>query len=1125
MRHARRLPVSVIAVVAFVVGFIPAAVARGAAAADTASTAPGDVTDDAVDAVDAVDAQDGASSDGYWMVARDGGIFSFGSAAFHGSTGAMTLNRPIVGMASTPSGNGYWMVASDGGIFSFGDAAFHGSTGAMTLNRPIVGMAATPSGNGYWFVASDGGIFSFGDAGFHGSTGSLTLNQPIVGMAATPSGNGYWFVASDGGIFSFGDAAFRGSTGAMTLNRPIVGMAATPSGNGYWFVASDGGIFSFGDAVFHGSTGGISLNQPIVGMAAVAVPPVIPPPATRLAFTRQPSDSTGGVAFASQPAVTVQDASGATVTSNTSSIRLTITSPAGARLSCKNGGLLRAIAGVARFAGCKIDLAGNYTLRATAGALTSATSNTLTISVGGAARLGFTTSPSGAASSVAFGTQPVVAVQDLGGNRVSTVNTGSVTLIITQPSTPSTAALTCTNATVAVTAGVATFAGCRIDLSGLYTLRATGGGLTAATSRTLSITSAAATKLVFTTSPNAATGGVAFAAQPVVKVEDVAGNTVTTDASGVTLTITTPNGALLSCTNATPLQTVYGVATFTGCKIDRAGAYTLHAVDGSLTSATSLAFTISVGAAAKIGFTASPNASTGGVASTTQPVVAVQDLGGNTVTTTNTGTVALTITQPSTPAGAALTCTNATVAVSAGVATFVGCKIDLAGTYTLHAVDGGFTATSLSFAITTGAAANIGFTTSPNASTGGVAFTTQPVVAVQDLGGNTVTTTNTGTVALTITQPSTPSGAALTCTNATVAVSAGIATFAGCKIDLAGTYTLHAVDGGFTATSLSVTISVGAAANITFTTSPSGSTGGVAFGAQPIVAVQDLGGNTVTTDGSGVTLTITAPGGALLNCTNASPLPAVNGVATFTGCKIDLAGTYTLHAADGGFTATSNSFTISVGTAARLGFTTSPNSTTGGTAFTSQPVVAIQDLGGNTVTTASTSVTLTITQPSTPANASLTCTNASPRATAAGVATFTGCKVDLSGTYSLHATDGVLTTATSNTFGITVGLAAKLKFTTSPTGTTTNTAFPVQPVVTVQDLGGNTVVSDNSSVTLTITTSAGASLTCTNATPLPAVNGVATFTGCRINLANTYTLDATDSTLTADTSSSFVISP
>jgi len=122
---------------------------------------------------------------------------------------------------------GYWLVASDGGIFSFAGSAFHGSAGSLTLNKPIVGMAATPDSLGYWLVASDGGIFSFGDAAFYGSTGSLSLNRPIVGMASTPDGRGYWLVASDGGIFSFGDAAFSGSTGSLSLNRPIVGMATS----------------------------------------------------------------------------------------------------------------------------------------------------------------------------------------------------------------------------------------------------------------------------------------------------------------------------------------------------------------------------------------------------------------------------------------------------------------------------------------------------------------------------------------------------------------------------------------------------------------------------------------------------------------------------------------------------------------------------------------------------------------------------------------------------------------------------------------------------------------------------------------------------------------------------------
>ena len=1040
MLQARRAVVVLVCVIAVVVGFVPAAFAR-ATTAVRASRVPA-----AVVVARSVRATEDANS-GYWLVASDGSIFS-GAAAFHGSTAGVALNHKIVGMAATSSRLGYWLVASDGGIFSFGDAAFHGSTGGLRLNRPIVGMASTPSGHGYWFVASDGGIFSYGDAVFHGSTGGLRLNRPIVGMASTPSGHGYWLVASDGGIFSYGDAAFHGSTGGIVLNRPIVGMTSSPSGHGYWFVAADGGIFSYGDARFHGSAGSDVLNQPIVGMAATATgagywfvaadggifsygdatfrgagaltaavvsmapaAPAIPIvlPATKLAFTTQPGHATGGAAFSTQPAVTVQRATGATVTTDTSAVHLAITTPGGATLSCTNASSRRAVAGVATFAGCRIDKPGTYTLTATDSALTSAVSASTTVTIGAAAKLAFTTQPSGATSSVAFGAQPAVKIQDLGGNTI-VGNTSSVALTIT---TPAGAILSCTNASpLPAIAGVAMFTGCKIDVSGVYTLHAADGALTPATSHSLSITAAGATKLAFTTSPSASTGGSPFTTQPVVKVQDVAGNTVLGDASGVTLTMTTPAGALLTCGNASPLPAVAGVATFTGCKIDLPGTYTLHAADGGLTPATSGTFAITVGAAAKLAFTTSPSASTGGVAFTTQPVVKVQDMGGNTVVG-NTSSVALTIT---TPAGALLVCTNASpLPAVAGIATFTGCDIDRSGTYTLHAGDGGLTvAISATFVITVGGAAKLGFTTSPSATTGGVAFTTQPVVKVQDMGGNTVVG-NTSSVALTIT---TPAGALLTCGNASpLPAVAGIATFTGCAIDLAGTYTLRAVDGSLNpATSASVAVTVGTAAKVGFTASPSASTGGTAFTTQPVVAVQDLGGNTVVGDSSSVTLTITTPAGAVLTCTNASPLPASVGVATFTDCSINRAGTYTLHAGDGGLTAaTSSSFVISVGAPAQLAFTTSPNNSTTNAAFTSQPVVKVQDLGGNTVTTDVSPVTLTIT---TPAGAVLTCTNITPLPTVAGVATFTGCAINLANTYTLHAADLSLVPATSASFVI-----------------------------------------------------------------------------------------------------------
>jgi hypothetical protein len=204
----------------------------------------------------------------YWLVASDGGIFSFGGAPYYGSTGGTVLNKPVVGMAATWDGGGYYLVASDGGVFSYGDAVFYGSTGSMHLNQPVVGMAVVPGGGGYWLVAADGGIFSYGDAAFYGSTGSIHLNQPVVGMAATPSGDGYWLVAADGGIFSYGDASFHGSTGSLVLNKPIVGMITGPAGAGYFLVASDGGIFSFGTAPFYGSLGGLPLKHPVVAAAA-----------------------------------------------------------------------------------------------------------------------------------------------------------------------------------------------------------------------------------------------------------------------------------------------------------------------------------------------------------------------------------------------------------------------------------------------------------------------------------------------------------------------------------------------------------------------------------------------------------------------------------------------------------------------------------------------------------------------------------------------------------------------------------------------------------------------------------------------------------------------------------------
>jgi hypothetical protein len=101
--------------------------------------------------------------------------------------GATPLNKPIVGIAVNTSG-GYYLVATDGGIFSFAaspaSAPFFGSTGNLVLNKPIVGMTAVAGG--YYLSGSDGGVFTFPPGGvppFLGSTGNIKLNAPIVGIA------------------------------------------------------------------------------------------------------------------------------------------------------------------------------------------------------------------------------------------------------------------------------------------------------------------------------------------------------------------------------------------------------------------------------------------------------------------------------------------------------------------------------------------------------------------------------------------------------------------------------------------------------------------------------------------------------------------------------------------------------------------------------------------------------------------------------------------------------------------------------------------------------------------------------------------------------------------------------
>ena len=643
--------------------------------------------------------------------------------------------------------------------------------------------------------------------------------------------------------------------------------------------------------------------------------------------------------------------------------------------------------------------------------------------------------------------------------------------------------------------------------------------------RSVLVTAGAATKLMVSKQPGGGTGGTAWTAQPQIVVLDALGNTVTTSAASVTLSITSgtgTNGAMLSCAT-NPLASTSGVATFAGCKIAMPGTgYTLTATASGLASATTHPFDVVVGPASQLVFSQQPSAAVAGSAFTPAVAVTVQDAGGNPIAN---GTATITIAIGTNPGGGALSGTIATTA-SGGVSVFPDLSINRTGTgYTLVASSAGLaSATSTAFNITVGAAAKVGFTQQPGGGTGGVTWATQPKVAIQDAFGNTITTSTTS-VTLAITTGTGASGAVATCTaNPTPAVS-GIATFTGCKIDKAAAgYTLTASSAGLASgASNPFTVTVGPANKLGFVQQPSATVAGSVITPAVAVAVQDAGGNTVITSNAVITMSIsTNPGAGTLTGTLSAT--ANSGIASYGDLSINKSGTgYTLKAVATGLTGTSAAFNVTAGSASKLVVTQQPGGGSGGVAWSIQPKVSIQDALGNTVTTSTAAVTLSITAGTGTSGAVLTCT-ANPKAATAGIVSFTGCTINKSGSgYSLTATAAGLTAATTNTFNMTVGVAAKVVYAQQPTATVAGVAISPAVTVTVQDAGGNTVTSSAATVTIAIGTNPGAG-TLSGTVSVNAVSGVATFNTLSINKVGTgYTLTAASTGLTSATSTTFNI--
>ncbi|MGC2169139.1 MAG: hypothetical protein WA580_08570, partial [Acidimicrobiales bacterium] len=540
----------------------------------------------------------------------------------------------------------------------------------------------------------------------------------------------------------------------------------------------------------------------------------------------------------------------------------------------------------------------------------------------------------------------------------------------------------------------------------------------------------AAEQLVFTTSPGGASTGGVFTTQPVVTVEDQSGNAVLDDLSPVLLTLYSAtdgpvtNGAVLSgCAGSESL----GVVTFTGCKISVAGSYDLVATDEGLTSQP-IAITVSP-TTDYLSFTTEPAGGQSGLTLATQPVVQVYKANGS-LDTGWSGTITLT-----TSGGTLTNC--APMTITGDKATFSGCDFagaiyhnptngqTLATPYTMTATATSAIstspATSTAFAVSSaGTASQMVFSQQPTGSASSSlpsAFTTQPIVTLEDSFGNSETSS---TLSVTL---SISAGTLEGCT-AGVTATNGSATFSGCSGSQYGDeLTLTASATGLSsATSAEFNIT-GVASKIVFAT-PTGASGqpeagvsGTAFLTQPILTIEDANGNAVTASTASISLSSVianvspyTPGGILQLCTNLIPYEGevLVQTCTFSGIVGD---PYYLLATQGTLSAVSVAFTpTAAGTPTQLVFLTQPVGGAAGSPFTTQPVVAVEDAGGNIVNTSAETISL--------AASGGTLSSCSQLQSTSGLVNVQGCTfggLD-TGSYTLTASASGLTSATSTNF-------------------------------------------------------------------------------------------------------------
>ncbi len=953
-------------------------------------------------------------------------------------TGNVTV--AITAGTGTPGATlgGTLTVAAVGGTATFGNLNITRSGTGYTLTATAPGT--NPPAISQAFNINAGPAFSLNYTGQPSNTAAgAAITPQVVVTAQDQFGN---TATTFNGLVTNTFAV--DPTGTATLSNPSV-------------VASSG-IANFSN---------LRINRPGTGFKLRAASGALVPDtsvafnvtstATQLAFTVQPTSPTqAGVVFSPTVTVTAQDSLGNTATGFSSNITVALfTNPHGGTLNGTK--TIAAVGGIAQFSTINVDKVDvGYNLIATSGSLSPAFSNSFDIIPGQPSLLVFTGQPGNTQAGIAISPAVVVTVRDNQGNTVTNYS-GSVTVAIT-PGTGTGGATLSGTTTQPVSGGNATFGDLNIDLSGDgYRLRATSAGVPGTfDSNLFAITGGMATQLFFTTQPTSPAAGIPINPSVVVTARDAQGNTASFTGNVTISIFSGPPGAALTPSSTPTVAAVGGIATFNNLRLNKTGGgYALHAAAGAL-AVNSTGFTVNPGGVSAglstVGVSPASLTASNGASQSTITVTA-RDTLGNLIPGANVVFSAL----PS--PGNTLT-PSATTDVN-GVATGT-LSSTASGTKTVSATINGVAVTQTQ--PVTVAPAGVSASTSTmsrlpttiQASAGSIMSTM--TVTARDQFSNVIPNatvvfgaTGTGNTL----NPNPPAGVLTNVSG--VATGTLSSTVAELKVGSA------TIDGVPITPTVNITVTPAAAKVIFWNVQPNLTAAGaiIRAGSAVTVEVRDTFSNRVTTASNPVAMSIlfnAGPGGVLsgtLTATNANGHLS-GGIASFNDLSIDKAGVnYTLLASSAGLVSdTSAQFTITPGGATKLAFFTQPTNTTGGTAIPSFQV-EVQDASGNRVTTASTSITLTIgTNPNSGALSGTTTVSA-----ASGVATFSGVIIDSAGTgYTLNANGGGLTQATSTGFNVAVGSATKLGFHVQPANTTGGaTLAAVQ--VEARDAGGNRVTS------------------------------------------------------------------